>query len=85
LAFDLKRAEYKPEHAVKLNFYLSVQKDQVRLPYEKPSIYIVLCREKKNVIVEDALQGIDKPMGMATYKPHDEMPEKYRNILPAAE
>jgi predicted nuclease of restriction endonuclease-like (RecB) superfamily len=85
VAFDLKRAEFKPEHAGKLNFYLSVLNKQVRLPHENPSIGIVLCREKNNVIVEYALQGIDKPMGVATYKTRDEMPEKYRNILPAAD
>lgn len=85
VAFDLKRADFKPEHAGKLNFYLSVLNKQVRLPHENPSIGIVLCREKNNVIVEYALQGIDKPMGVATYKTRDEMPEKYRNILPAAD
>lgn len=85
VAFDLKRAEFKPEHAGKLNFYLSVLNKQVRLPHENPSIGIVLCREKNNVIVEYALEGIDKPMGVATYKTRDEMPEKYRNILPAAD
>lgn len=85
VAFDLKRAEFKPEHAGKLNFYLSVLNKQVRLPHENPSIGIVLCREKNNVIVEYALQGIDKPMGVATYKTRDEMPEKYRHILPTAD
>lgn len=85
VAFDLKRAEFKPEHAGKLNFYLSVLNDKVRLPHENPSIGIVLCKEKNNVIVEYALQGIDQPMGVATFKTRDELPEKYRNILPAAE
>ena len=85
VAFDLKRAEFKPEHAGKLNFYLSILNDKVRLPHENPSIGIVLCKEKNNVIVEYALQGTDQPMGVATYKTRDEMPEKYRSILPAAD
>jgi len=85
VAFDLKRAEFKPEHVGKLNFYLNVLNDKVRLPHENPSIGIVLCKEKNNVIVEYALQGTDQPMGVATYKTRDETPEKYRNILPAAD
>lgn len=52
VAFELKRAEFKPEHAGKLNFYLSVLNDRVRLPHENPSIGIVLCKEKNNVVVE---------------------------------
>ena len=85
VAFDLKRAEFKPEHAGKLNFYLSVLNDKVRLPHENPSIGIVLCKEKNNVIVQYALQGIDQPMGVVTYKSRDEMPKKYRTILPTAD
>ncbi|HUM89250.1 MAG TPA: PDDEXK nuclease domain-containing protein, partial [Prolixibacteraceae bacterium] len=83
VAIELKRNEFKPEHAGKLNFYLNLLDKQVRLPHENYSIGIVLCKEKNNVIVEYALQGIDKPMGVATYKTRDELPERYRQILPS--
>jgi predicted nuclease of restriction endonuclease-like (RecB) superfamily len=85
VAIELKRGAFKPEYAGKLNFYLNLLNDKVRLPHENYSVGIVLCKEKNNVIVEYALQGIDKPMGVATFKTRDEMPEKYRNILPAAD
>jgi predicted nuclease of restriction endonuclease-like (RecB) superfamily len=85
VAIELKRNEFKPEHAGKLNFYLNLLDKQVRLPHENYSIGIVLCKEKNNVIVEYALQGIDKPMGVATYKTRDELPERYRQILPSPE
>lgn len=83
VAIELKRNEFKPEHAGKLNFYLNLLDKQVRLPHENYSIGIVLCKEKNNVIVEYALQGIDKPMGVASYKTRDELPEHYRQILPS--
>lgn len=85
VAIELKRGAFKPQYAGQLNFYLSVLNDKVRLPHENPSIGIILCKQKNNVVVEYALQGIDKPMGVATYKTRDEMPEKYRAILPAAD
>lgn len=56
VAIELKRNEFKPEHAGKLNFYLNLLDKQVRLPHENYSIGIVLCKEKNNVIVEYALQ-----------------------------
>ena len=82
VAFELKRGEFKPQYAGQLNFYLSGLDKQVKLPHENNSLGIILCKEKNNVIVEYALHGLDKPMGVATFKTREEIPEKYRKILP---
>ena len=50
-----------------------------------PDIGILLCREKKNAIVEYAFQGFSTPMGVATYQLSPDLPEHLRNILPDPE
>ncbi|HBK41213.1 DUF1016 family protein [Petrimonas sulfuriphila] len=85
VAIDLKRGEFKPEYLGKMNFYLSALDDLVRLPHENRSIGIILCKSKKEKIVEYALRDTSKPMGVATYKLATELPEKYRGVLPDAE
>ena len=85
VAIDLKRGEFKPEYLGKMNFYLSALDDLVRLPHENRSIGIILCKSKKEKIVEYALRDTSKPMGVATYKLATELPEKYRDVLPDAE
>jgi YhcG PDDEXK nuclease domain len=40
----------------KMQFYLSVLDDTVRLPEEQPSIGIILCKSKDRLIVEYALK-----------------------------
>lgn len=85
VAIDLKRGEFKPEYLGKMNFYLSALDDLVRLPHENRSIGIILCKSKKEKIVEYALRDTSKPMGVSTYKLATELPEKYRDILPDAE
>ncbi|OJV23063.1 MAG: hypothetical protein BGO30_09350 [Bacteroidetes bacterium 41-46] len=85
VAIDLKRGEFKPEYLGKMNFYLSALDDLVRLSHENRSIGIILCKSKKEKIVEYALRDTSKPMGVATYKLATELPEKYRDILPDAE
>ncbi|WP_375446588.1 YhcG family protein [uncultured Fibrella sp.] len=85
IAVELKRGEFKPEYLGQLNFYVNVLNDQVRLPHENPSIGILLCREKKNAIVEYAFQGFSTPMGVATYQLSPDLPEHLRNILPDPE
>lgn len=84
VAIELKRGEFKPEYAGKLNFYLSVLDEYVKLPYENPSIGIILCKSKSKKIVEFAFRDTSKPMGVATYKTASELPIEYMGILPDA-
>lgn len=85
IAIELKRGEFKPEYAGKLNFYLSALDEYVKLPHEKPSIGIVLCKSRSRKIVEFAFRDTSKPMGVATYKTANELPAEYKGILPNAE
>ena len=85
VAIELKQGEFKPEYLGKMNFYLSALDDLVRLPHENPSIGIILCKTKKQKIVEYAFRDMTKPMGVATYKTASKLPSKYKNILPDAE
>jgi predicted nuclease of restriction endonuclease-like (RecB) superfamily len=84
VAFELKRGAFKPEYAGQLNFYLNVLDDKVKLPHENPSIGIILCKEKKNTIVEYAIKNIDKGIGAATFKTAKQVPKEMRGILPDA-
>lgn len=85
VAFELKRGKFLPAYAGQLNFYLEVLDEKVRLAHESPSIGIILCKEKKNTIVEFAVRSIDKAMGVATYRTTKEMPGEMRGILPDAD
>jgi len=85
VAIELKQGDFKPEYLGKMNFYLSALDDMVRLPHEKPSIGIILCKKKKQKIVEYAFRDMTKPMGVATYKTATKLPVKYKNVLPDAE
>lgn len=85
VAIELKRGNFKPEYLGKMNFYLSALDDLVRLPHENRSIGIILCKSQKQNIVEYAFRDMTKPMGVATYKTAEELPDEYKNILPNAE
>lgn len=81
VAIELKWTDFKPEYVGKMNFYLSVLDDEVRLPDENPSIGIILCRGQKQKTVEYALRDTNKPMGVATYRAANELPIEYGNAL----
>ncbi len=85
VAIDLKMGSFKPEYAGKMNFYLELLDEQVRLPEENPSIGIILCAEKDNMEVEYALRSIRKPMGVAEYQLLSSLPEELTGHLPSPE
>ena len=68
VVIELKIEEFKPEFAGKMNFYLSAVDDQFRHESDAPSIGIILCKGKNEVIVEYALRDSTKPMGVAEYR-----------------
>jgi predicted nuclease of restriction endonuclease-like (RecB) superfamily len=79
---DLKIEEFKPEFAGKMNFYLSAVDDQLRHQTDTPSIGIILCKGKNEVIVEYALRDSSKPMGVAEYRLSATLPEPLQAELP---
>ncbi|MBQ0030412.1 MAG: DUF1016 family protein [Bacteroidales bacterium] len=49
---------------------------------EHTSAGIVLCKEMNRSFVEYAVRDYTKPMGVATYRTLDDMPEPLRKSLP---
>lgn len=82
IAIELKIGKFKPEYAGKMNFYLSVLNDTVKLPDENPSIGIIICKEKKRTTVEYALKESNQPIGISTYKLTESLPNDLKGLLP---
>ena len=82
VAVELKMGKFKTAYLGQLNGYLQVLDDTVKKPHENQSIGIILCQDAKKDFVEYAVRDYTKPIGVATYKTLDEMPEKYRKVLP---
>ena len=83
IAIDLKIGEFEPEYVGKMQFYLAVLDDTVKLPEENPSIGIIICKNKNRTRVEYALKPLSKPIGVATYSYYDSLPEEMRSLLPS--
>ena len=82
---ELKTGDFKPGYLAQLMTYLRILDDKVRKPHENPSIGIVLCKNANKDFVEYVIQDYAKPMGVATYRLSEDMPEKLREALPDLE
>lgn len=85
VVIELKTGEFKTSYLGQLMGYLTLLDEKVRKRHENPSIGIVLCKSANREYVEFMIRDYSKPMGVATYKTADEMPENLRKALPDME
>lgn len=84
IVIELKLTEFQPEFIGKLNFYISAINEIVKEPEDKPTLGILLCKNKDNFEVEFSLKDINKPIGVSdfTYK---ELPKDIKEAIPSVE
>jgi len=85
VVIELKNTKFIPEYAGKLNFYLSAVDSLLKKEDDKPTIGILLCRDKNNIEAEFALRDISKPMGVSEFDFTKILPEELKSSLPTIE
>jgi hypothetical protein len=85
VAVELKVGPFQPEHAGKMNFYLCALDEHLRRDDDEPSIGLILCKERNRVVVEYALRGPNRPIGVAAYRLTSTLPPGLRGSLPSPE
>ena len=83
VAIELKIGEFIPEYKGKMEFYLAILNDQIKLEHENEAIGIIICKNKDRTIVEYSLKTSKSPIGVATYKTSNLLPKEYQNLLPS--
>jgi len=84
VVIDLKMKAFAPEFAGKMNFYLSAVDDQLRHADDRPSIGLLLCKERDHLTVEYALRDLKKPIGVAQWQTKlvESLPRNLKGSLP---
>ena len=67
VAIELKVGKFKPEHLGQLSFYLEALNRDVKKPNENPSVGLILCTYKDDMVVEYALSSSLSPAMVADY------------------
>jgi predicted nuclease of restriction endonuclease-like (RecB) superfamily len=85
VVIELKKGEFKPEYAGKMNFYCSVVDDRLKDENDQPTIGLILCQENDRVLAEYALRDIQKPIGVSEYELTRALPDDLKSSLPTVE
>lgn len=85
VVIELKRGEFKPEYAGKMNFYCSVVDDRLRHAHDQPTMGLILCQQHNRVLAEYALRGVEKPIGVSSFELTRALPATLESSLPSIE
>ena len=85
VVIELKNTKFIPEYAGKINFYLSAVDSLLKNEEDKPTIGLLLCRDKNNIEAEFALRDINKPIGISEFQLTEILPDDLKSSLPTIE
>jgi predicted nuclease of restriction endonuclease-like (RecB) superfamily len=85
VVIELKTIDFEPEHAGKLNFYITAVDEQLKNEGDASTIGILLCKGKDKLVAEYALRDINKPIGVSEYQLTQALPDELKSSLPSIE
>ena len=82
---ELKAATFKPEHLGQLSFYVSAVNHELKSEMDNPTIGILICKDKDEIIAKYALDTINSPVGISEYQLSKLYPANFKSSLPTIE
>jgi hypothetical protein len=87
VVIELKAGKFDPGYLGQLGMYMAAVDDLMAHADDKPTIGLLLCKTKNNVVAEYALRGYSAPIGVAEWKTQitASLPEEFKSSLPSIE
>jgi len=85
VVIELKKGEFKPSYSGQINFYCSVVDDVLAHESDNPTIGLILCQEKDEIVAEYSLRNMSQPIGISEYELTEILPKEFVSSLPTIE
>ncbi len=85
VVIELKKGEFKPSYSGQINFYCSVVDDVLAHKDDNPTIGLILCQEKNEIVAEYSLRNMSQPIGISEYELTEVLPKEFVSSLPTIE
>ena len=82
---ELKVTKFQGEHLGQLGVYVSAVNHIKKKPADNPTIGLLICKTKNNVMAQYALEATNQPIGISEYQLSQLMPENFKSKLPTVE
>ena len=85
IVVELKKGKFKPEYSGQVNFYCSAIDGILAHKDDKPTIGLILCQEKNEIVAEYSLRNMTQPIGISEYQLTEVLPKEFESSLPTIE
>ena len=82
---ELKVTKFKAEHLGQLGMYVSAVNHIKKKPTDNPTIGLLICKTKNNVMAQYALEATNQPIGISEYQLSKLVSEDIQSQLPTIE
>lgn len=83
IVIELKVKPFKPEFLGQLSFYVSAIDHQFKTDIDNPTIGLLICKDKDNVVAKYALDAYKQPLGISEYELSKLIPKDFKTTLPS--
>jgi len=80
---ELKTTKFEPSYTGQLKFYMTAINKQIKDENDNPTIGILICKHKDEVVAEYALEDITQPMGITEYRLGKALTDAVKSSLPS--
>ncbi len=85
IVIELKAVKFEAEFTGKLGLYVSAVNHQMKKATDNPTIGLVICKSKDDIIAQYSLESSSQPIGISAYELSKLMPENIKSQLPSIE
>ena len=82
---ELKTGRFRAEYISKLGLYVSAVNHQMRHQDDNPTIGLLICKTKDEVVAKYTLENTNQPIGISEYQLAKSFPKDFRSSLPSIE
>jgi predicted nuclease of restriction endonuclease-like (RecB) superfamily len=85
IVIELKTCEFESAFIGQLGTYVSAVNHQMRTADDKPTVGLLICKTKDNILAQYALESSSQPIGISEYELSKLLPENFKSALPSIE
>lgn len=85
VVIEVKATDFRPEYVGQLGTYVVAVNHILKSEIDQPTVGLLICKGKDNVLAQYAVEGSSQPIGISEYELSKLMPEELRGSLPTIE
>lgn len=85
VVIELKVVKFEPGFLGQLGMYVTAVNHLLKTDQDNPTIGLLICKTKDDVLAQYSLEGYNLPLGISQYQLERFLPENFKSALPSIE